>query len=221
LFEFVSEQPMMGKSRQRIMVAMLTRGTMSWFFKITGEDACVTSQKEKFLQFLKSVSFTENAPAPMAAASSTQDEGVASASIWTAPPGWQPIPPSQFLLAEFSIPGANGAKAEVNVATMGGEGGGLLANVNRWRGQLGLGAVGENDLPQLAQSLDTSGGQATLVDFAGVDAKTGAPVRLVGAIVAQNGQTWFYKLMGDKQIVAQQKDAFTKFIRSANYANAR
>jgi hypothetical protein len=63
LFDFVSEQPIMGKSRQRILVAMLTRGTMSWFFKMTGEDACVTSQKEKFLQFLKSISFAEDGPA--------------------------------------------------------------------------------------------------------------------------------------------------------------
>jgi hypothetical protein len=131
------------------------------------------------------------------------------------------MPPSQFLLAEFSVSGADGAKAEVNVAEMGGEGGGLLANVNRWRGQIGLGAVGESDLPHLARTLDVPGGKATLVDFTGVDAKTQTPIRLVGAIVAQNGQTWFYKLMGDQQIVAQQKDAFTKFIQSANYANAR
>lgn len=219
LFDFASEAPMIGKSRQRMMVAMLTRGTMSWFFKISGEDAAVASQKEKFLQFLKSVSFAENAPAQMAAAPATQNEN--APSIWTLPPGWQSVPPSQFLLAEFSISGANGAKAEVNVAEMGGEGGGLLANVNRWRGQLGLGAVGEKDLSQLAQPLDVPGGKATLVDFAGVNAKTGAPTRLVGAIVAQNDRTWFYKLLGDGQIVALQKDAFTKFIQSANYANAR
>ena len=86
-------------------------------------------------------------------------------SIWTVPPGWQSVPPSQFLLAEFSIPGADGAKAEVNVAEMGGEGGGLLANVNRWRGQLGLGAISDSDLSQHAQSLDVPGGKATLVDF--------------------------------------------------------
>jgi hypothetical protein len=131
------------------------------------------------------------------------------------------MPPSQFLLAEFSVPGDKGAKAEVNVAEMDGDGGGLLPNVNRWRGQLGLGAVGENDLPQVAQSLDVPAGTATQVDFTGTDAKTGAPTRLIGVIVTQNGQTWFYKLMGDKDVVARQKDAFTKFIQSANYANAR
>jgi hypothetical protein len=221
LFEFVSEQPLMGKSRQRLLVAMLTRGEMSWFFKIAGEDAFVISQKEKFLQFLKSASFVENVPAQMDVPPATQNENENAHSIWTLPSGWQSLPPSQFLLAEFSISGTNGAKAEVNVAELNGEGGGLLANVNRWRGQLGLGAIGENDLPQLAQSLDVPGGKATLVDFAGVDAKTRAPTRLVGVIVSQNGQTWFYKLMGAGQIVAQQKSAFTKFIQSANYANAR
>ena len=226
LFQFVSEQPMAGSDRQRIMVAMLTRGSMSWFFKMTGADAFVTSQKDKFLQFLKSVSFTEgapaqSAPAEMAAAPAAPTENQNASSIWTIPADWQPLPPAQFLLAEFSVTGTNGAKADVNVAELGGDGGGVLANVNRWRGQLGLGAAAEGDLAQMTQSLDVPGGQGTLVDFMGVDAQSGAQVRLVGAIVPMNGQTWFYKLMGDEHVVAGQKDAFIKFIQSANYANAR
>ena len=223
LFEFASEQPMIGKSRQRILVAMLTRGTMSWFFKMTGEDAFVAAQKGKFIQFLKSVSLVENAPAQMPVAPAAQGENGNVSSIWTIPPGWQSLPPSQFLLAEFSISGPGGAKAEVNVAEMGGDGGGLLANVNRWRGQIGLGAIGENDLGQFAETFEVPRGnpKATLVDLTGVDAKTGAPVRLVGVIDGQKDRTWFYKLMGDKQIVARQKEAFEKFIQSANYANAR
>jgi hypothetical protein len=216
LFGFVSDQPTNGKSRQRIFVAMLTRGDMSWFFKMAGEDVFVASQKEKFIQFLKSVSFPDNVPATMAAVPPTNDDS--PSSIWAVPSGWQPMPPAQFLLAEFSVPGAGGAKAEVNVAELDGEGGGTLANINRWRGQIGLGPVEGRDLPP---ATPVPGGQSTLVDFTGVDAKTGAPTRLVGAIVALNGQAWFYKLMGDPQIVAQQKDAFTKFIQSANYANAR
>jgi hypothetical protein len=221
LFEFVSEQPNIGSARQRILVAMLTRGTMSWFFKMTGGDTVVTPQKDNFVQFLKSISFVENAPAQTAAVPAPQSENQNAGSIWTIPSGWQALPPSQFLLAEFSISGANGANADVNVAELGGEGGGLLPNVNRWRGQLGLGAAGENDLPQMTQSLVVPGGQATLVDLTGTDSKTGKPTRLVGIIVPQNGRTWFYKLMGNEPVVAEQKDAFIKFIQSANYANAR
>jgi len=133
------------------------------------------------------------------------------------------VPPAQFLLAEYSIPGANGTKAEVNVAVLSGDGGGLLSNVNRWRGQLGLAPISEGDLssPQFTKSMDVPGGKATLVDFTGKDAKSGASTRLVGAIVSQNGQTWFYKLMGDQPVVLAQEDAFFGFIVSANYANAR
>jgi hypothetical protein len=220
LFEFVSAQPMIGDARQRILVAMLTRGTMSWFFKMTGEDAFVTSQKEKFLQFLVSVSFAENTTVAIVAAPATQSETENANSIWTIPPGWQSLPPSQFLLAEFAVNGTDGSKADVNVAEMGGEGGGLLANVNRWRGQLGLPPLAETDLAALAASIDSVNSKIQIVDFSGTDSKTGKPTRLVGAIVPQNGQTWFYKLMGDKPIVAQQKDVFIKFIQSANYANA-
>jgi hypothetical protein len=79
----------------------------------------------------------------------------------------------------------------------------------------------EDELSKMVGSIDFANGQAQVVDFIGTDSKTGKPARLIGAVVPQNGQTWFYKLMGDEQIVAQQKDAFTKFIQSANYANAR
>ena len=220
LFEFVSAQPMIGDARQRIMVAMLTRGTMSWFFKMTGEDVFVASQKENFLQFLKSISFAENSPVEIATAPVNQNENEDANSIWTIPPGWQSLPPSQFLLAEFAVNGADGSKADVNVAEMGGEGGGLPANANRWRGQLGLPPLAETDLSALATSVDSVNGKIQIFDFSGTDSKTGKPARLVGAIVPQNGQTWFYKLMGDEQVVTQQKDTFIKFIQSANYANA-
>jgi hypothetical protein len=221
LFSFVSEQPMVGQSRQRILVAELTHGTMSWFFKITGGDAFVTSQKETFLKFLKSISLAGNAPPEMAAAPVTQNQN--ANSIWTIPADWQALPPSQFLFAEFSVTGTNGtngANADVNVAQMGGDGGGLLANANRWRGQLGLPQITEGDLSRLATTIDSPNGKIKIVDFSGTDAKTGKPTRLVGAVVPQNGQTWFYKLMGDESILAQQTNAFVKFIQSANYANA-
>jgi hypothetical protein len=219
LFEFVSGQPMIGSARQRILVAELTRGPMSWFFKMTGEDTFVASQKENFLQFMKSVSFVENSSAQIATAPVTQNEN--ANSIWTIPSDWQPLPPSQFLLAEFAITGTRGANADVNVAQMGGEGGGLLSNANRWRGQLGLPQIAETDLSTLVTSVDSANGKIQMVDFTGTDSKTGKPARLVGAVVPQNGQTWFYKLMGDESIVALQKDAFIKFIQSAKYPDAR
>jgi hypothetical protein len=226
LFEIASEQPLIdGKFRARILVAELPRGATSWFFKMTGEDSFVVAQKNNFLQFLKTVSFVENsapqnfsaqmANAP-AAEVQTADHNINS--IWTIPSDWKPLPPSEFLLAEFSIE-TNGEKADVNIAELNGEGGGLLANVNRWRRQLGLPQISETDLQ--TTSIDSAVGKIQFVDFSGTNSKTAKPTRLIGAVVPQYSQSWFYKLMGDPQIVAQQKDAFLKFIQSAKYPDAR
>ena len=235
LFDLASEQPMVdGKYRARILVAMTTRGPMSWFFKMTGADAFVESQKPGFIQFLKTISFDETlagtqtalppghppigsvTPSPGAMAPA----GNSTKPIWTVPADWQQMPPAQFLLAEYAITGASGAKADVNVAMLNGEGGGVLPNVNRWRGQLGLPPAAEENLAGMTSALQVAGGQATMMDVTGTDAKTGQKARLVGVILPQAGQTWFYKLMGDEQLVGQQKEAFVKFIQSAKYPNA-
>ena len=87
LFDIASEIAIIdGKFHARILVAELTRGETSWFFKMTGEDSFVAAQKQNFLQFLKSISFVENAPAQIAAAPATQNE--TSKSIWMIPSGW-------------------------------------------------------------------------------------------------------------------------------------
>ena len=235
LFNIASEQPLTGNSRQRILVAMMTRGPMSWFFKMTGEESFVAAQKPAFIQFLKSLSFTEpsaglQAALPpghptiggndsAAAASATPAENPEK-PVWTVPPGWRDQPPAQFLLAEYAIAGADGAQADVNVAVLNGTGGGVLPNVNRWRGQLGLPPATEATLPAMTSALDVAGGQGTVVDVTGTDSKTGLKARLIGVILPQAGQTWFYKLMGDEQLVGQQKEAFVAFIQSAKYPNA-
>ncbi len=116
----------------------------------------------------------------------------------------------------------NGAQAGVNVSQLAGEGGGLLANVNRWRRQLGLPPLAqEEELPNLVSALTVPGGQAQVVDFNGTNVKTGQPARMIGVVLPMNGQTWFYKLMGDPGLVAAQKDALVKFIQSAHYPDAR
>ena len=40
---------------------------------------------------------------------------------------------------------------------------------------------------------------------------------VTGAMVMRNGQTWFYKLMGDANVVAGQKDAFLNFVKAVKY----
>jgi len=235
----------------RILAAMLDRDGMTWFFKMTGDDALVAAQKPAFEKFLASLQFTgggQSALPPghpevgggvpngpdqtlppghpaiggnMGAAASAAPAESSGKPVWIVPSDWHEVPPAQFLLAEYKIAGANGASADVNVAMLNGEGGGVLPNVNRWRAQLGLPQVAEPELPTITSPLPLSGsGQGTVVDMTGTNAKTGGKARLVGVILPQSGQTWFYKLMGDEQVVEQQKAAFLQFVQSAKYPNA-
>jgi hypothetical protein len=152
--------------------------------------------------------------APATAAGPISSEGKPN---WQMPAGWQEVSGGQFLVAKFTLTGAGGATAAVNVSSSAGEGGGSVGNINRWRGQLGLTSLPDGDVNKLVTTIDVQGGKASLVDLSGTDVRTGQPTRLVGVMVPQSGQTWFYKLMGDAKVVESQKDAFTKFVQGVKY----
>ena len=132
---------------------------------------------------------------------------------WQVPAGWQETS-GQFLVAKFLINGPDNGRAAVNVSITGG---GLAANVNRWCGQLGLQPLAETELQKQMQPLELPGGKAMLIDMSGTDALTSQKARLVGVIVPQAERTWYYKLMGNEELVAREKDAFVKFVKSATY----
>jgi len=216
--------------KARILAAITRRDGMAWFFKMTGDDSLVAEQKPAFIEFLKSVTFPANSVQAQLPPSHPPIEGgsmmapaAAAASSgqpkpnWEVPADWKEIPGGQFLVAKFVLAGDANAQASVNVSRASGDGGGLSANVNRWRNQLGLGPEAEADLPKGLQSLDLPGGKATLVDITGQDARTGQKARLVAVVVPRSGDTWFYKLMGDTQIVEREKDAFMKFVQTVKY----
>ena len=216
--------------KSRILAAITRRDGKAWFFKMTGDAGLVAEQKPAFIEFLKSVSFPAAvAQAQLPASHPPIDGGnmmgqaaAAPASgqpkpNWEAPSGWKEIPGGQFLVAKFALTGAADAQANVNVSMSPGEGGGMLANFNRWRGQLSLAPVAEADLAKEIQPLDLPGGKASVADISGQDARSGQKVRLLAVVIPRTGETWFYKLMGNVEVVQQEKDAFLKFVQSAKY----
>jgi len=154
-----------------------------------------------------------NAPSSTAVPS-VSHEGQPS---WQVPAGWHEVPAGQFLVAKFTLAGDGGATAAVNVSTSANDGGGLAANINRWRGQLGLTPWSADDLAKSVTTIAVTSGASWLVDMSGTDARTGQPTRLVGVVVSQSDRTWFYKLMGDAKVVESQKDAFTQFVQGVKY----
>lgn len=136
---------------------------------------------------------------------------------WTVPANWKEVSGGQFLVAKFLITGEANAQAAVNVSQSAGDGGGLAGNINRWRGQLGLSALSESEAAKSGKTLKVSGGEATLVEMSGTDARTGQAAKVIGAILLRPGQSWFYKLMGDAKLVDANREAFTKFVTNVKY----
>jgi hypothetical protein len=223
----------MAGAAARTVVAMIPRNGNSWFIKMKGDSAAVAEAKPAFLEFLKSVRFgADEGPAAATAgmaggadphaglpgfANPHGELAAPEGPKWNVPAQWVETPPRAMIFKSFSIADDAKGKAEVTVSSFPGDVGGVLNNVNRWRGQLGQAPVGAEQLAGVTETVQTAGGPATVVDFTGTDAKSGRPERMVAAIVPHGGKTWFYKLMGEGAAVTKQKDSFVNFVKTVQY----
>ncbi len=114
----------------RLRVAIFKSGDSTWFFKLTGPKDVVDQHADEFEQLLRSVKFSGDAKEP---------------ATWIAPDAWVKEPAGELRYAAYNI-GPKDTAAEMTVVRLGGAAGSLVANVNRWRGQLGLKAIAESDL---------------------------------------------------------------------------
>ncbi|MCL4786027.1 MAG: hypothetical protein KJ070_04425 [Verrucomicrobia bacterium] len=213
MFE-VASPPDASNPPLRIVTAMVHRGDTSWFYKLQGDADLVAAQKTAFVAFLKSVKLdasgaTETATETAATPPPTEAAPVAEASSKT-PPGWKSVPPGPMQSSKFLIPEQGSAKGEVTISVFPNSTGGTLANVNRWRGQIGLSPIGEAELAKMITRLDPRNSEVILVDMTNPDTRR----QLIGAILPKGGQWYFYKLMGDAEAVAPQKEAFTAFVKA-------
>ena len=103
--------------------------------------------------------------------------------------------------------------AEIAVTVFPGDVGGPLANLNRWRGQLGLEPYKE--LPNL--------GTQTKLMVDGIESRIDNIVnpsdarRMIVVTVPKSGHSWFFKMTGDATVVAAQREAFVKFVQSVKF----
>lgn len=118
---------------------------------------------------------------------------------WHAPQAWASETPGPAQLARFRIDGSDNSQAVASITALTGEAGGLLANVNRWRTQLGLEAATETD--SVTEKVATGVGQALLVSLTGEPAGEKAGRAMLVAVLPHEGETWFFKIVGDGKVV--------------------
>lgn len=213
-----------GGAPLRIVTAFVHEADASWFYKLAGEEALVTAQKATFVEFLKTVRVhadaTEPAVSGAPAGGPSSSPGSSGSSVppsspgssqWAGPvpAGWQQLAPGNMQVAKFAVPAQGGAKAEVFVSVFPSDTGGLLANANRWRRQLGLPEVDQEGLKGAVSALDPAQPEAVLIDLKNEGRA------LLGAVVPRGGKWWFYKLLGDEPAVNAAREAFVGLAKTA------
>jgi len=143
----------------------------------------------------------------------------AGAVKWTKPANWQEQPLSEMRQGSFRVSGADGASADISVVSFPGTAGGLASNLNRWRGQLDLPPVADEELRQAAQPVEAGAVEGILVDYASPP-QSAKPSRILGAVLATSERTWFVKMTGPPALVETQKETFIRFVQSFQFPQA-
>lgn len=151
----------------------------------------------------------KDAPMPVqqpAAAAPAQD-----AAMWVKPPDWRVDPQgSQFAMASFLAgPDDPQGVVKITLTRFGGDGGGVIANLNRWRGQLGLPPVTSLDeQPHTPVTLHQT--PAILVNLTGDNGQG-----MVGVLAFRKTDSWFVKATGPTAVLEEQvRPSLDAFIAS-------
>ena len=142
-----------------------------------------------------------------------------SSMDWVTPEGWTQAESTPTRNPNFIINGNDQAQCYVTVLK--GTGGGALANINRWRQQLGLEAIDEAELALLDRItvLDKDGVYTDLEgNFSGMGTDDMSGARMLGAVVVGEQQSIFVKMIGPKAQLEGQEAAFASFVASLKVA---
>jgi hypothetical protein len=140
----------------RMLGAIAPVGGATWFFKLVAPADRIDPVKADVLKFFGTL------------------RSEAGQVRWTAPAGWVEEKGNAQREATLKF-GSEEPKFEVTISRLQGDGGGLLANVNRWRDQLGLEPVAEPALAVVAKKLDGIAFDVWVLDLRGPNRPAGGP----------------------------------------------
>ena len=211
------------------------------FVKMTGPAALLQTEHDNFLAFVASVHFGEDivgTPSPpqqpMQAETETKPDAETAAepgqvaeteSVENAggevitsngfrfqvPEGWSDAGPRMMCALNFRV----GKNTECFLVVLGGDGGGLTPNLDRWQGQLGLDPLSAEEIEALPTA-DFLGGSAVMHEavgeYTGMDDQASFDEKTLLGLALLNGESaYFLKMVGPKAEVAEHKGAFLTF----------
>jgi hypothetical protein len=131
---------------------------------------------------------------------------------WTLPVGWTEQASAGGMRFATLTPREPGV--DVSVTVLPGPAGGELANVNRWRNQIGLPPLDDAALAASRKIVASKAGPISLYDFTAEGAKRS---RVVAGFTVSGGNTWFVKMSGEAKAVQGARPAFVKLMESLRF----
>ncbi len=129
---------------------------------------------------------------------------------WELPDSWIPSTGHSMRLASFDIPFSDGV-GDLSIVSLGGASGGLLANVNRWRGQVNLSPISESEILTVSTVGESKMGPFRIFKMINdVDTLNA----IIAAVLPTGQKTFFIKLTTTKKGVIELQSVFEKFCAS-------
>lgn len=178
-------------------------------FKIIGPAPDVDAQQDNFMAMAASIRDAKpgRRPAPPAHAPTPAPTPRKTGLTWKVPDSWEAEATNPFVLAAFHPKAHPKARCTISKAR-----GGVLLNVNRWRGQMGLEEIEKADLDGLP-TRKVLGGDAVVLkldgDFGG--AMGVGPIdnaRMLGVVLVRGAGMVFVKMLGPRDVMEQEEARF-------------
>ena len=220
LVEVMGTNPINKEAKpSRLIGAIVEESDTAWYFKIIGDAALVAAERNAFMQWMTTVKAAEPAKIPMhgtnpgAPAGGTMPPAAAGdgSVTWTLPAGWAVATGNSARYATLAVTGQDGSVGEIAISHFPGDVGGDLANVNRWRGQIGLEPIDEAALATSVSKVIAGPKTMQIVDA------TGPQTRCAAGWVKHGGETWFFKFTGPDALVGAEKAKFTAYLESIRF----
>ena len=139
-----------------------------------------------------------------------ENSNISTKLSWDLPENWVPSSGHSMRLASFDIPFSNGV-GDLSIVSLSGSSGGLLANVNRWRGQVDLGPISESDILTVSTVGESKMGAFRIFRMINESNPQNA---IIAAVLPTGDETFFIKLTSSKKGILELQTVFEKFCSS-------
>jgi len=133
---------------------------------------------------------------------------------WVTPKAWQTHSKTAMRLASFTVKDLPKRDLDISIVSFPGDVGSLLANVNRWRGQLGLTVITGQELHKMSALRKFGKNTMTLIRLVSDAKEKNTEKSIIVAIYKHANNTYFFKMIGKKEVVSKQEATFNRFLES-------